>query len=132
MKPRLRTVSGYVALWPTRAPSVCDAGVSSAAWAGAIFVIAGDPVVDGPSAERAAYPSLTIVATLCFSRESIRTVSFTCLLSPAGIVKARHVTVPREYVPPSLAPAKLVSSGTGSVICTPVAAALPMLRNVSV
>src|SRR6266446_2576832 len=60
------------------------------------------------------------------------TVKCTVALLPAAIERPDQVTVPPEFVPPLSAETKLVLAGTGSVIVTPVAAALPMFFSVSV
>jgi hypothetical protein len=90
----------------------------------------GDPVVKNPPSAVAFMPSFTIAVTSFFSALAMLTVKCNVMLPPAGTVLPDHVTVPAEFVPPSAAETKLVLSGTGSVIVTPVAAALPMFFSV--
>ena len=69
--------------------------------------------------------------TLEASEEEIWTSKWTAMLPPAGI----DLPVQRTVVsacPPWSAEMNVVFAGIGSVIVTPVAAALPMLRTVSV
>ena len=113
-------------------PSVWVAGASVTAYGGAIAVMNGEPVVNGPCAEVTLTPSLTIEATLFLMAFEMLTVKWTVVLPPAATVRPDHVTVPLEFVPPPSAETKLVFAGTGSVIVTPVAAALPMFFTVSV
>ena len=54
------------------------------------------------------------------------------MLPPAGTDLPDHVTLPPPPEPPSWAETKLVLAGIGSVMVTPVASALPMLRSVIV
>src|SRR6185436_16559063 len=70
--------------------------------------------------------------TLFLSASAMLTVKCTDVLPPAGTVRFDHVTVPLEFVPPLSADTKVVLAGTGSVIVTPVAFALPMFFTVSV
>ena len=102
----------------------------------------GEPVVDGPCADVAARPSLTIEATLFFSDGSMPTRRCTVTLPPVfvmlpavplvawGTVNPDQVTTPFAYVPPLSAETKLVLAGSGSVRVTPVASALPMFLSV--
>src|SRR6266542_3347837 len=92
----------------------------------------GEPVVNGPCAEVTFTPSLTIDATLFLIALAMLAVKWTAVLLPAAIVRPDHVTVPAEFVPPPSAETKVVFAGTGSVMVTPVAAALPMFLTVSV
>jgi hypothetical protein len=68
-------------------------------------VIAGEPLVDGPSADAAVTPSLTIEVTPFLSASAILTVKWTVILPPVpgtpfGTVSPDHVTTPLANVPP--------------------------------
>src|SRR6185503_3734749 len=92
----------------------------------------GEPVVNGPWADVALIPSLMIDVTCFFSASTMLTVKCTVVLPPAATERLDHVTVPPTFVPPPSAETNVVFAGTGSVIVTPVAAALPMFLSVSV
>ena len=78
-------------------------------------------------------PSLTIDVDLRRQRWRDRDREVApAMLPPAGTVSPVHVTLPVGSVPPSSADTKVVLSGTGSVMVTPVAAALPMFFTVIV
>ena len=76
-------------------------------------------------------PSFTIESTFFLSAAAMLTVKCTVTLPPAGTVSPDHVTVPALFVPPLSADTNDVFSGTGSVIVTSVAAALPMFFSVT-
>ena len=101
----------------------------------------GDPVVPGPCAEVTSMPSFVIVFTLFCSAFAMLTVKCTWMTpgtpgvppEPAlGTVRFDQVTTPFCAVPPWSADTKLVFAGSGSLIVTPVASALPMFLSVSV
>ena len=92
-------------------------------------VTTGEPEVDGPCADVAPYPSSTMEATPAFRSGSILTVRWTVTLPADGTDSPDHLTVPPTFAPPLSADTKLVLAGIGSLIVTPVAAALPMLRS---
>jgi len=98
-------------------------------------VITCEPVVDGPWADVAASPSSTIESTFFFSASAMLTRRWTVMLPPTpgvpvGTVSPDQVATPLTFVPPLSADTKLVFAGSGSVIVTPVAAALPMFLSV--
>src|SRR2546423_11309568 len=95
-------------------------------------VTTGEPEVDGPCAEVAPKPSSTMELTEELIAGLMFTVRWTVTLPADGTVSPDHVTAPPALAPPRSAETKLVLAGIGSVIVTPVAAALPMLRNVMV
>ena len=65
-------------------PSVWVAGETLTAYGGAIGVTCGEPVVNGPWAEVAFSPSLTIALTFFLSASAMLTVSCTDVLPPWG------------------------------------------------
>src|SRR4029079_15850605 len=100
--------------------------VTDTAYGCAIGVMNGEPVVNGPWAEVTFTPSLTMDFTLFLMASAMLTVKCTDMLPPAAMFRPDHVTAPPEYVPPLSAEVKVVLARTGSVMVTPVAAALPM------
>jgi hypothetical protein len=92
----------------------------------------GEPVVKKPSVVIALTPSFTIECTFFLSASEMLTTRCTVTLAPGAIVRPVHVTTPALFVPPLSAETKLVLSGSGSVIVTPVAGALPSFLSVSV
>src|SRR3954452_25410189 len=125
-------VSLYGTDVPTRPPSVCVGGASVSPNCGAIGVANGDPVVENPPAGVAWTPSLTIEPTWLLSLSAIATTRCTVTLAPGASFATFHVTTPFDSAPPASADTKLVRAGTGSVIETSVASALPMFFSVSV
>src|SRR2546425_4138876 len=122
----------YETLLGTLPPSVCVAGVTPTAYGGAIGVMCGEPVVNGPWADVAFSPSLTMLLTFFFRASAMLTVSCTDVLPPLVTVRFVQATVPLMFAPPLLAETNVVFAGTGSVRVTPVASALPMFRSVIV
>ena len=112
-------------------PSVWVAGLTLTAYGGAIGVMNGEPVVNGPWAEVAFIPSLTIALTLFLIASAMLTVNCTEMLPPLGTARFVQTTVPLTFAPP-VAETNVVFAGTGSVMTTPVASALPMFLSVSV
>src|SRR5689334_11991922 len=132
MNPLLVIATRSRTLLPERAPSVWLAGLIAKAKAGAIVVTVAEPLVEKPPAAVAPKPSSTMDLTPAFRPGSIFTVRWTETLPGDGIEMPDHFTVPPLFVPPESAETKLVLAGIGSLIVTPVAAALPMLRSVIV
>src|SRR5690242_14155813 len=119
-------------LLPERAPSVWLAGLIVMANAGATGVMVGEPLVENPPAAVAPKPSSTIEVTPDLRPGSILTRRCTDTLLADGIEMPVHFAAPPLLVPPASAETKLVLAGIGSVMVTPVAVALPMLRRVMV
>ena len=125
----------YGTLVPTRPPSICVAGVSDTAYGSAIGVMNGEPVVNGPSADMALTPSLTIDVTFFFRASAMLTPGSgaASMLPPAA--KRRHRPRHDAAVDEAAVSGRhwnVVFAGTGSVIVDAVAAALPMFFSVSV
>ena len=96
-------------------------------------VVVGLPVVPGPSAEVTTMPSLTIDVTFVFSASlDAHGEVHRRRCPPDGMARPVHLTLPLLYVPPLSADMKVVLSGIGSVMVTPVASALPMFLRVRV
>src|SRR4029079_13215777 len=117
---------------PARAAPFGLTGVTLTAFAGAIGVIVGLPVVPGPSAEVTTIPSLVIALILFFRAAAMLTWNVRSTLAPAARLMPLQVTLPPPDVPPWPADENVVLAGIGSLTVTPVAAALPMLRSVIV
>jgi hypothetical protein len=75
---------------------------------------------------------LTIDAVPTLTFEATCTVKVTSIEPWAGTLSPFQVTAPPSFTPPWPADTNVVLAGTGSVIRTPVASPLPMLRSVIV
>jgi hypothetical protein len=113
-------------------PSVSVVGETLSANGGASWVTVGEPVVNGPSADVAFSRSLVIEVTCFLSASAMLSFSVTSALALGAMLSPDHVTRPWANVPPLSADRKLVLSGSGSVIVTPVASALPTFRSLIV
>src|SRR4029079_1365682 len=85
---------------PARAAPFGLTGVTLTAFAGAIGVIVGLPVVPGPCAEVTTIPSLVIVLILFFRAEAMFTWKVRSTLAPAARLMPVHVILVPFDVPP--------------------------------
>ena len=92
----------------------------------------GLPVVETPPSALTVMPSLTMALVPPARDGEIWTAKCTCTWPPAGMVRSVHRMPAGRSRPPWSADWKVVLGGSGSVMLTPVAGALPMFFTVIV